>query len=466
MNQLSFRDPDGFLVRFEEKLYRVILNEWGNETELLNETFFSENSIPNHLTIKSDVYDRIVSELDEKGFHPENVLTILEVEELQLITYPWEWTPTMLIDAGIFTLELQKKLMLSGLSLKDATFFNIQFKGNHTYFLDLLSIKRIASFYPWIPYGQFLRHFIYPSTLLKYHKIKDLKLIWSFIDGIDFDFANKLIPKKSVFNVFELVHYKVASRLLKKRGSQTEINQDSGSGTMDKLNNLLDWNISYLKEIKSKLFKKNSYWAEYYNRDVSSEYFQLKSKIIEQLISNVELDGRVLDIGSNTGEYSKLFLNHFTDLICVEKDTVCCEVMRIMLNKYYPDSTKHSWQVINSDIVNPDPGLGWMNKERKPLLERIKSTLVSVLGLTHHIYFTDSINFNQQVDLFFELTNKYLLIEYISAEDEKVKIISLTNLTRLTDYSRDNFVSFFCKRFSLVRNLEINSTRELFLFKK
>jgi hypothetical protein len=466
MIQLSFRDPDGFLIQYEGKLFRVILNSWEDEMKLLNASFFTDFAIPNHYEIDESTYNLLLLELEKNGFEPSRILTILEVEELKLITYPWEWTPTMLVSAGIYVLNLQKKLMDYGLTLKDSSFLNIQFVGNQIYFIDLLSIKRATDFYPWIPYGQFLRHFIYPSSLIKYNKIINLKLLWNYVDGIDFEHTYKILPRRTIFNFFELFHFTIASLILKTKTTPPGNKLVTGLKSKTNLNNLLDWNICYLQDLKSKLLKRNSYWAEYYSRDVSSEYYKQKTIAIKQLMSQIEPGGRVLDIGSNTGEYSEPFLNYFNELICIERDTVCCEILRAKISENMPYAADKIWHVINSDIVNPDPALGWMNKERKSLLSRTKSNLVSVLGLTHHLYFTDSIDFNQQVYLFDVLTIKYLMVEFILADDDKVKIISLNNLTRLQDYNRDNFLKAYLTRFNLLRKIEINSTREIFLFEK
>ena len=466
MNQISFRDPDGFLIEFQEKLYRIVLTGWNKELEILKDDFYEAFSIPFHKMVSKPFHDELTCVLNEKGLVSSEIAAIFEVEKLNLITYPWEWTPVMLINAGIFTLNLQKKLMTSGLGLKDASFFNIQFESSKVLFVDLLSVKYSTRYYPWIPYGQFLRHFVYPSALLKYGKVLNLKLLWNFIDGIDLQFVSRLIPAKLLLNMYEFFHFTVASYVRKDIQKTYNKKAPEDNNSEIKLINLLDWNIRYLERIRSKLKKKNSYWAEYYKRDVASDYYDRKSELIRQLLATIPVNGRVLDLGSNIGEYSLLFLNYFDELICLEKDTVCCEIMYNNLSGSLPFGNGKKWHVINADIVNPDPYLGWMNLERRSLLDRIRSTLVSALGLTHHIYFTESIDFYKQADLFDKLSTKYLLLEFITSEDEKVKIISFNNPARLSGYNRESFIRVFNCKFTLKNSVVINSSRELFLFEK
>jgi len=466
MNQISFRDPDGFLMESNRKLYRIVLAGWKTELEIMKNDFYKTFSIPAHKKVSIPVKDKFSSMLETEGLELSNILEIFEVEKLSLITYPWEWTPIMLIDAGIFTLELQKELMNSGHSLKDASFFNIQFENNRIIFLDLLSLKCSNNYYPWIPYGQFLRHFVYPSTLLKYGKINNLKFLWNYVDGVDPIFAGNLLPSYSMLNLFEFFHYAIAAHI--KKDSQESINDalPEKRNSQIKLANLLDWNISYLGKIKSKLKRRNSYWADYYKRDVPNEYFNRKSELLRQFLKSIPNEGRVLDLGSNIGEYSLIFLDYYNELICLEKDTVCCEVMNANLSASVPYGNGKKWHVINADITRPDPDIGWMNKERKSLLSRIKSELVSALGLIHHIYFTESIDFYRQVELFDSLSTNYLLTEFISSDDEKVKIISRNNPSRLSDYGRESFVKAINSKFTLKKSAMLSSSRELFLFEK
>lgn len=466
MNQISFRDPDGFIIETENKLYRIVLSGWVEETVIMNNDFYRNFSIPVHKKVSLPDEDSLSSILKIDGLKLANVLAIYEVEKLNLITYPWEWTPVMLISAGIFTLELQKILMKSGYSLKDASFFNVQFESDKLIFIDLLSIKQTDNFYPWIPYGQLLRHFIYPSTLLKYDRIQNLKLLWNFADGIDHAFACNLIPSYSVLNMFELFHYTIARHVMKDMQQTNAVKLTKKDDSQIKLLNLIDWNISYLEKIRAKLKRKSSYWAEYYKRDVSGEYYSKKSESLRHLLESIPIKGRVLDLGSNIGEYSLIFMEYFDELICLEKDTVCCEVMYANLSAAHPFGNGKKWNIINADIARPDPAIGWMNKERKPLLSRIKSELVSALALIHHIYFTESIDFYRQAELFDTLSAKYLLVEFIYSDDDKVEKISKNNPTRLSDYSRENFVNAYNSKFSLKESVIVSSSRELFLFEK
>lgn len=72
----------------------------------------------------------------------------------------------MLEVAGHLTLDLAESLLDDGLGIKDATPYNILFRGAEPLFIDVLSIERRDPQDPlWLPYAQFVRTFLLPLVL-------------------------------------------------------------------------------------------------------------------------------------------------------------------------------------------------------------------------------------------------------------------------------------------------------------
>ena len=63
----------------------------------------------------------------------------LLVEKIPFISYPYEWSFNQFKDALLLTLKIQKISIKYGMTLKDATPYNIQFKNNQPIFIDTLS---------------------------------------------------------------------------------------------------------------------------------------------------------------------------------------------------------------------------------------------------------------------------------------------------------------------------------------
>ena len=62
-------------------------------------------------------------------------------EPIDPITYPHEWSVSMLADAGLLTLDIQRALLAAGCSLKDASAYNVQFVQGRPRFIDVSSIE-------------------------------------------------------------------------------------------------------------------------------------------------------------------------------------------------------------------------------------------------------------------------------------------------------------------------------------
>ena len=82
-----------------------------------------------------------------------------------------------------------KKALQHGMSLKDASGYNIQFKDGNAVFIDTLSFEIYNEGKPWIAYRQFCQHFLAPLALMALKDIRLNQLLKSYIDGIPLDFA-------------------------------------------------------------------------------------------------------------------------------------------------------------------------------------------------------------------------------------------------------------------------------------
>jgi hypothetical protein len=69
-------------------------------------------------------------------------------------------------------------------------------------------------------------------------------------------------------------------------------------------------------------------------------------------------------------------------------------------------------------------------------------------------------------DFFFQLTDKYLIIEFVPFEDEKVKILLQNKEQYHKDYTADIFEKLFSSYFNIVRKEAIgNTSRILYLMR-
>ncbi|MFZ8469299.1 hypothetical protein ACO1MP_14120, partial [Staphylococcus aureus] len=92
---------------------------------------------------------------------------------------------------------------------------------------------------------------------------------------------------------------------------------------------------------------------------------------IKQWLSNIQ-PKKVIDLGANKGRFSAIASNYSEDVISVEMDEYC-------VISFYQFCKQNSLKKITHvviDIVHPSPGLGWENKEKIPMLDRLKANTV------------------------------------------------------------------------------------------
>lgn len=94
---------------------------------------------------------------------PSGVSTdlILEVRRVPVVSYPYEWSFTMLRDAALLTLNVTEACFRAGFQMKDATAYNGVFDGRRPVMIDLTSIEQGFDGL-WTAYGQFCDHFLAP----------------------------------------------------------------------------------------------------------------------------------------------------------------------------------------------------------------------------------------------------------------------------------------------------------------
>ena len=85
---------------------------------------------------------------------------------VDFISYPYEWSFSQLKDAALTTLAAHELALDHGMTLKDASAYNVQFVDGKPVLIDSLSFERAVPDEPWVAYRQFCQHFLAPLALM------------------------------------------------------------------------------------------------------------------------------------------------------------------------------------------------------------------------------------------------------------------------------------------------------------
>src|SRR5690348_7200041 len=146
---VSFRDPDGSVLCSDRRIFRkVAADRVADFTEFVNSRTAEILTSNDRLVGTRELAGDIDAELDERGRAIFQSLAsaghMFEHDRIWFPSYPYEWAPDMLFQAGRLTLDIAEAALDEGYGLKDATPFNVLFNGPDPIFVDVLSFERRA----------------------------------------------------------------------------------------------------------------------------------------------------------------------------------------------------------------------------------------------------------------------------------------------------------------------------------
>jgi hypothetical protein len=448
----SFRDPSGFLFTKDGTLYRQINRSYQPDFDLLT---------------SSGLYDALV----EKGYliphseaAPELALTdeackVIEPERIPFIPYPYEWCFGQLKDAALTTLAIQKQAVESGMSLKDASAYNIQFRNGKPILIDTLSFEAYKEGEPWAAYRQFCQHFLAPLALMAYRDIRLGRLLRLYVDGIPLDLASQLLPYRTRFSFGFQIHIHLHAKLQQRHADSA---QKPRQGNVSKTGHLglIDSLETLIKKLRWK--QADTEWGEYYEAtNYSDDAMKQKEDVIRELLQESK-PSEVWDLGANTGRFSRIAEEIGADVISFDLDPVAVE-------KNYDECRQGKdtrLLPLILDLTNPSPGLGWAARERASIFERGPADTVLALALIHHLAISNNVPFDRLARFFASVCNS-LIIEFVPKEDSQVQKLLITREDVFGNYNEEDFRNAFSEPFELKRRVELSdSKRVVYLMSK
>lgn len=454
----SFRDPAGFFWTQDKQAFRWVSPNY--QKDVLE--FLSHSSTQEWMKEKRLVQTKLLSSEAQKAalkvFSNITSGIVLEHSKVRFPSYPYEWSPEMLFNAAQLTLDLASKALEFGYSLKDATPYNVLFEGPHPCFIDFLSFeKRNPLDGTWKAYGQFVRTFLLPLLAQKKLGIPLKETFLGSRDGIHTSDLYKKLGlferlQPSIFGLITLPEW--LSKIYKSSSSpsyQSKLFSDpqQASFVLKSLFKHLQKSLNRLKPPTH-----SSAWSGYGDcTHCTPEYQQIKENWIRDFMQEHPVTS-VFDIGCNTGHYSRLFASYNASLISVDLDTAVID----SLSKQNRENNLDILSLV-IDLAWPSPALGWDNLETKSFLDRAKGYFDGVLmyAIIHHLLISAQIPLPHIVRLISQLTQKWLIIEYVAPQDPMFQALTRGRMDLYKDFNVEFFEKHFSESFEIVRKKEIVS---------
>lgn len=402
----SFRDPASHIVFEGDRVLRL-LDERGlaGWTALSSTEFFSRATGDGRLIASKPVEQ---PDSDAAG--------ALEHPRIPFISYPFEWTFTMLKDAALLQLDLLAEALAEGITIKDATPYNIQFIDGRPTFIDIGSFEAYTAGEPWIGYRQFTRQFLFPLMLRSYAGIPFQPWLRGNPEGPAAGDMRNVLGFWQRLRPSTLMHVSLQARM-EERMSGASVRSDLKTAGFSA--ELILANVRKLRSLIEGMEWSGSHdgWIEYESCQHVGRDRQAKSEFLSKALAT-HAPERVIDLGANDGHFSQIAAVSGAVTIAVDGDEP-------VLDALYRRGSGAA--IVLSDLTNPSPSQGWAEVERPGLIERARPDLVIAYGLIHHLIYTASIPPASVVGWLASFQCP-VVIEFVAPHDEMVEKLTANKM--------------------------------------
>lgn len=357
---------------------------------------------------------------------------ILHHARIPFVSYPYEWSFSMLRAAAILHLEILSEAIESGTILKDSSPYNVQFCGSQPVFIDIGSFVSHADAEPWAGYRQFCELMLFPLLLQAYRQIDLQPILRANLEGISANQFLRYLTWRDRFRPGVLTHGWLQALLERQTGaSHSDTIEDLKSSGFDR--RLIQQNLRKLSRLIQRLKWKpvSTQWSHYrHELPHVVQDLEAKSTFVRE-ICQARHRSLVWDLGCNDGHFSRIAAQQADQVVAMDQDHGCVEQLSLELAAREPGGNILPLRI---NLLNPSPAQGWRGRERSRLEDRGRPELILCLGLIHHLVIAGNIPLPEVVDWLASLRAE-VIIEFPSKRDPMVRSLLRNKADQYDDYS-------------------------------
>ena len=449
----SFRDPESRVFYAGGEVYRALSSAGLEDFEALASSGLLEDA-------------RIVG--TERAESPpvatpllaKEVAGVLRHDRIPFVSYPYEWTFSMLKDAALLQLDLLLAALDHGLILKDSTPYNVQFVGARPVFIDVGAFERLREEELWVGYRQFCMLYLYPLLLQATKGVSFQPWLRGSIDGIRPAEMRGLMSFRDRFRRGLTTNVFLQARLDQRDRSGAGIKREVKRAGLGK--QLILANVRKMRKLVARLewSPPEGIWLAYGEHNTyTDDDARRKDDFVREIATSHPWD-LVWDFGCNNGRHSRIAAEGARHVVAIDADQGPVE----LLYRELRDAGDQRILPLTMNVADPSPRLGWRGLERASLLERGQPDLVLALALVHHIAIGANVPVRDIVDWVASLGGA-LLVEFPTREDPMVqKLLAPKREGLHPDYERGFFERCLHEAFDVRRTDELGSGTRILYF--
>lgn len=471
MTSSSFRDPGGFVLHTDSQVFRILPEAEASALRAFLATARGRslvergNLIASHEARPED-RERVLDQVSER-VEKWSGTAVLEHDRIWFPSYPYEWPRAMLQEAARITLDLSEQLLEDGYGLKDASPYNVLFRGADAVFVDALSIEKRDPADPiWRPLAQFLQTFLYPLILDEIARVPVHETLFGRREGLS---PEDLYYRLSWFDRCRprALRWVSVPKWLASGQAQSEGAYRPHAADPEVAQRMLRSTFRSLRRAVDSVPASPgapTAWSDYSR---ACHYEQSSREIKRRFVAEVLRQlrpGKVLDLGANDGEYSRLAAE-------AGHDVVACDIDPAAVGRLWQTAQAKRLPVLPlvGNIASPSPAMGWGYQERRSLLDRAQGQFdcVMMLALLHHLTVTERVPLGHVLDLAAGLSRRLVIAEWIAPEDPLYRKLLRGRASLHQGETQDEFERICERRFRIVRRTPVMEGRRwLYLLEK
>ena len=453
----SFRDPSGQIHHLQDRILRTVEEEAAEHFTFARDSGILAEFTERQLIVGSEEVD---SSLLCQPTQPDRY--VIEHPKLPFISYPYEWSFMLLKAAALHHLDLHSAALERGMTLSDASAYNIQFLGPRPIFIDILSLRKYREGEFWTGHSQFCNQFLNPLLLRALLGVSHNAWYRGSLEGIATTELAQLLPlrRKFSWNVLSQVVLQAKMQGLAQNRSKVEL-----SGTKQKrlpltaFQNMLTQLRVWIAKLQP-LDRQKSVWNDYADANTyKEEEEQAKQRFITEFVEATK-PSLLWDLGCNTGAYSEAALEAGAGRV------IGFDFDQGALDQAFQraDQKNLAFLPLFLDAANPSPDLGWRQQERAGFQERARADAVIALAFEHHLAIGRNIPLDQLLDWLVGLAPRGV-VEFVQKDDSTIQQMLALREDVFPRYSEGEFMNQLQSHARIVRAETISAEgRKLFWY--
>ena len=454
----SFRDPENAAFAHAGTWYRIALPASADALRALRssplyEALRAEEALVGFRELDAgDAAPVLAAYAAESGRPVPSDAVVFAVDAVEVITYPWEWPNSLLAAAATLTLDLRRRLLGIGLDLKDASAFNVQFRGMQPMFIDLGSIERWRPNPSWNASRQFIEHFVNPLAVGSGERVTAADA-WALARhrGLRSEAARQLLPKGRRRSLSLLLLQATTRPVENNKPSESKYASEA-SRNPDLARNAT---LSLTKRLQKQVDrlsggKHETTWVDYGTRGhYESDDLTRKSDFAAAFVAGAEGRNRlVLDVGGNDGFTATHLVRHADARVLVmDADAGALDVLHAGASQV-PDLAAGVTPLLG-DLTNLTPASGLLDREFAAFTDRVRPSAVICQAVLHHVVITQGVPMPYAVAALAAF-GAPVQIEFADENDEKSRLLMSQIPNWSGDYSTEALLAALRERFASV----------------